>query len=75
METLILESFIPDAASFDRWIDLTDAYASAFLRLQAGDESVRPEMRELGRALQRINHSVYDQTRDAQGPAVEQAAS
>lgn len=47
------------SASFDAWVQLTEAYAEQMRLLEIGAASARPEAIRLGQLLEQINHELH----------------
>ncbi len=46
------------SASFDAWVQLTEAFAEQMRLLETGVASARPEAMRLGQLLEQINHEL-----------------
>lgn len=49
---------IHPAPSFERWAQLTDAYAEQYFLMHRGDKTARLEAQRLAQELQRLNRSI-----------------
>lgn len=47
------------SASFDAWVQLTEAFAEQMRLLETGAASARPEAIRLGHLLEQINHELH----------------